>query len=164
MNLFELFVKIGVKDDATDKIKDVEKTADNASKGGLANFASKLGGGIKTAAKIGTAAVTTVTAAATAMTTAFIKGTSEVAQYGDNIDKMSQKMGLSAEAYQEWDFIMQHSGTSMEALKAGMKTLANAVDSGNDAFERLGITQSDIASMNQEELFAKTIEQLQESL
>lgn len=161
MNLFELFVKIGVDDQATKGIKDVEKTADKASKGGLAKFTKAIGSGIKTAAKIGVGAVTTVTAAAAAMTTAFIKGTSELAQYGDNIDKMSQKMGLSAEAYQEWDFIMQHSGTSMESLKAGMKTLANAVDSGNEAFERLGITQSDIASMNQEELFAKTIEQLQ---
>ena len=146
MNLFELFVKIGVDDQASKNIS---------------NIAGKLGNGLKTAAKVGTAAVATVTVAATAMTAAFIKGTSEVAQYGDNIDKMSQKMGLSAEAYQEWDFIMQHSGTSMEALKAGMKTLANAVDSGNDAFERLGISQAEVASMNQEELFAKTIEQLQ---
>lgn len=146
MNLFELFVKIGVDDQASGK---------------LSKLSSKLGSGLKTAAKVGTAAVATVTAAAGAMTAAFAKGTSEVAQYGDNIDKMSQKMGLSAEAYQEWDFIMQHSGTSMETLKASMKTLANAVDSGNDAFQRLGISQNEIASLNQEELFARTIEELQ---
>lgn len=146
MNLFELFVKIGAKDEAS---------------GTISKITSGLGKGLVTAAKVGTAAVTAVTAAAGAMSAAFIKGTSDVAQYGDNIDKMSQKMGLSAEAYQEWDFIMQHSGTSMETLKAGMKTLANAVDSGNDAFQRLGITQEEIAAMNQEELFAKTIEQLQ---
>lgn len=146
MNLFELFVKIGAKDEAS---------------GTISKITSGLGKGLVTAAKVGTAAVTAVTAAAGAMSAAFIKGTSNVAQYGDNIDKMSQKMGLSAEAYQEWDFIMQHSGTSMETLKAGMKTLANAVDSGNDAFKRLGITQEEIAAMNQEELFAKTIEQLQ---
>lgn len=124
-------------------------------------FGESLKNGLATAAKVGAAAVATVTAAATAMTATFVKGTSEVAQYGDNIDKVSQKMGLSAEAYQEWDFIMQHSGTSIESLQASMKTLANAVDSGNDAFERLGISQSEIAEMNQEELFAKTIEQLQ---
>lgn len=146
MNLFELFVKIGVKDEASKNI---------------GNISEKLGNGLKTAAKIGTAAVATVTAAVGTMTAAFVKGASEVAQYGDNIDKMSQKMGLSAEAYQEWDFIMQHSGTSMETLKASMKTLANAVDSGNDAFRRLGISQNEIASLNQEELFARTIEELQ---
>ena len=146
MNLFELFVKIGAKDEAS---------------GTISKITSGLGKGLATAAKVGAAAVTAVTAAAGAMSAAFIKGTSEVAQYGDNIDKMSQKMGISAEAYQEWDFIMQHSGTSMETLKAGMKTLANAVESGNDAFKRLGISQKDIAKMSQEELFAKTIEQLQ---
>lgn len=74
---------------------------------------------------------------------------------------MSQKMGLSAEAYQEWDAIMQHSGTSIESLQAGMKTLANAVENGNDAFKRLGISQEQIASMNNEELFSATITALQ---
>ena len=146
MNLFEVFVKIGAKDEAS---------------GTISKIASGLGKGLVTAAKAGTAAVTAVTAAAGAMSAAFIKGTSDVAQYGDSIDKMSQKMGLSAEAYQEWDFIMQHSGTSMESLKAGMKTLANAVESGNDAFSRLGITQEQIASMNNEELFSATISALQ---
>lgn len=86
---------------------------------------------------------------------------SEIAEYGDNIDKMSQKMGLSAQAHQEWDAIMQHSGTSIESLQAGMKTLANAVENGNGAFERLGITQEQIASMNNEDLFSATITALQ---
>ena len=112
-------------------------------------------------AKVGAAAMTAVVSATTAVTGAMVKGTAETAAYGDNIDKMSQKMGLSAQAYQEWDAVMQHSGTSMEALKAGMKTLANAVESGNDAFERLGISQEQIASMNQEELFSATISALQ---
>ena len=47
---------------------------------------------------------------------------SNVAAYGDNIDKMSQKMGMSAEAYQEWDAVMQHSGTSMEAMKSSISS------------------------------------------
>lgn len=146
MNLFELFVKIGVDDQASGKI---------------GNITSKLGGGLKTAAKVSAAAVGALGVGVAALGKTMSKNISETAQYADNIDKMSQKMGLSAKAYQEWDFIMQHSGTSMEALKAGMKTLANAVDSGNDAFSRLGITQDQIATLNQEELFAKTIEQLQ---
>lgn len=75
---------------------------------------------------------------------------------------MSQKMGLSIEGYQEWDFIMQHAGTSIDSLQAGMKTLANAVESGNDAFARLGISQEQIAEMNNEELFSATISALQD--
>lgn len=146
MNLFELFVKVGVDDQASDKV---------------GSLSQKIGNGLKKAAKIGAAAVATVAAAAGAMTAAFVKGTSEVAQYGDNIDKMSQKMGLSAEAYQEWDFIMQHSGTSMESLKASMKTLANAVDTGNKSFKRLGISQKELSKMSQEEIFERTIAELQ---
>lgn len=74
---------------------------------------------------------------------------------------MSQKMGLSAEAYQEWDAVMQHSGTSIESLQAGMKTLANAVENENEAFERLGMTQEQIAGMSNEDLFSATITALQ---
>ena len=84
-----------------------------------------------------------------------------MADYGDNIDKMSQKMGMSAEGYQEWDFIMQHCGTSMETMKASMKTLANAASTGSEAFDQLGISQEQIASMSQEELFNATIAALQ---
>ncbi len=146
MNLFDLFVKIDVEDKAS---------------GAISKITSGLGSGLQKAAKVGVAAIASVTTTTIALGAAMTKGIKETAAYGDNIDKMSQKMGLSAEAYQEWDFIMQHSGTSIESLQASMKTLANAVDSGNDAFERLGISQSEIAEMNQEELFAKTIEQLQ---
>ncbi len=84
-----------------------------------------------------------------------------MADYGDNIDKMSQKMGMSAEGYQEWDFIMQHCGTSMETMKASMKTLANAASTGSEAFDQLGISQEQIANMSQEELFNATIAALQ---
>jgi len=56
---------------------------------------------------------------------------------------------------------MQHSGTSIESLQSSMKTLANAVENGNDAFQRLGITQEQIASMSNEDLFSATITALQ---
>lgn len=86
---------------------------------------------------------------------------SDVAAYGDDIDKMSQKMGLSAEAYQEWQAVMQHSGTSMEAMQSSMKTLANAAETNSDAFKALGITEKELAKLSQEELFEKTISELQ---
>lgn len=120
--------------------------------------------GLNIAGGIGSAIVggaTIVAGATAAVTGAVVKGTSDLASYGDNIDKMSQKMGLSAEAYQEWDAVMQHSGTSMEAMKSSMKTLANAAETGSDAFELLGISQEQIANMSQEELFEATITALQ---
>ena len=121
------------------------------------NFVAGLGKGLALAG----AATAVVTAATVKTAEAFVSAASDVAEYGDNIDKMSQKMGISAEAYQEWDFVMQHCGTSMETLKASMKTLASAAETGSEAFEQLGISQEEIANMSQEELFDKTIAALQ---
>jgi uncharacterized protein YukE len=117
-----------------------------------------IAGGISTALKGATGIMAAGTAAVSA---ALIKGAGDVAEYGDNIDKMSQKMGLSASAYQEWDAVMQHSGTSMETMKASMKTLANAAETGNKAFEALGISQEQLATMSQQDLFEATIAGLQ---
>ena len=83
------------------------------------------------------------------------------AEYGDTIDKMSQKMGMSSDAYQAWDFVLQHCGASIESLKPAMKTLATAAENGSDAFAQLGISQEQIAGMSQEQLFDATIAGLQ---
>ena len=120
-------------------------------------FAKVLGG----TGKMVAGAVAAGGTAIAAMSSVFVGATNNVASYGDNIDKMSQKMGMSAQAYQEWDAVMQHSGTSMETMKASMKTLANAAETGNKAFEQLGISQEEIANMSQEQLFEATISALQ---
>lgn len=117
-----------------------------------------LAGGIGSALKSATGIVA---AGATALTGALVSGSTAVAEYGDNIDKMSQKMGISRQGYQEWEAVMQHSGTSMETMKSSMKTLANAVEKGNTSFERIGISLEDLSSMSQEDIFAATISGLQ---
>ena len=150
LNVFELFAKIGL--DTSEYDKEIDKSREKAS--GLASSLKKGFG-------IATKSVGALTTATGALGAGFVKASGDVAAYGDNIDKMSQKMGMSAEAYQEWDAVMQHSGTSMETLKASMKTLANAAETGSDAFDKLGISQEDIANMSQEELFSATITALQ---
>ena len=100
-------------------------------------------------------------ASATAAIGASVKGASEMASYGDNIDKMSQKLGMSTEAYQEWDAILQHSGASIDSMQASMKTLATAAETDSEAFAKLGLSQAEIANMSQEELFGATITALQ---
>lgn len=91
--------------------------------------------------------------------------TGDVAAYGDEIDKTSQKMGMSAQAYQEWDAIMQHSGTNISSMTTSMKKLAEAVESPSDktteAFDKIGISMEKAASLSQEDLFAETIKGLQ---
>lgn len=123
--------------------------------------ASKWGTKLASAAKVGAVAVAATATAVVGGTKAIIDGTSKVAEHGDNIDKMSQKMGISAQAYQEWDAIMQHSGTSIDALKPSMKTLANQAQQGAEEFQKLGISQEEVANLSQEDLFARTIEGLQ---
>lgn len=145
-------------DGISGKLSDImDGEADKAGKSAGGKFSGALGKVLKT----GGAIVGAFTGATTALGGALVKGAGDVAAYGDSIDKMSQKMGLSATAYQEWDAIMQHSGTSIESMKSGMKTLANAVESGNGAFERIGLSMDEIAGMNNEELFAATIAGLQ---
>jgi len=133
-----------------------EATAAGKSAGG--KFSSAMGGVLKT----GAAAIAGIGTAAIGAGTALAGAASGVSQYGDTIDKMSQKMGMSAEAYQEWDAVMQHSGTSMDTMKASMKTLANAAETGNAAFKELGITEKDLQTMNQQDLFEATIAGLQQ--
>lgn len=154
MNVFELFAKLGL--DTTEYDEGLQGAEKSAS-----SFGANLKKGIGVAAGVSAAAITAVTGATVAGTKAFVEGVSSVAEYGDRIDKMSQKMNLSAEAFQEWDFIMQHAGTSIESMQASIKTLSNAAETGNEAFERLGITEEEIASMSGEELFGATITALQ---
>lgn len=154
MNAFDLEAVLTLDSSAYDAgLSDAEGKA--SSMGG------KIASGFGTVAKAGAVAVTAAVSVGTAAVGAFAGAARQTAEYGDHIDKMSQKMGMSAQAFQEWDAVMRHSGTSMESMKAGMKTLANAVENGNDAFQRIGLTQQEIASMSQEDLFAATIAGLQ---
>ncbi len=88
------------------------------------------------------------------------KGIKETAAYGDNVDKMSQKIGFSAEEYQKWDYVLQRAGTDIGKMAPVMKTLSSAAANNSEAFQKLGISQEQVANMSQGELFSKTIEQL----
>ena len=135
--------------------------SDSAGKSAGKSFGSGFGSVIGGTAKAMAGAVAAGGAAIVGLGASFVSASGDVASYGDNIDKMSQKMGLTAEAYQEWDAVMQHSGTSMESMKASMKTLANAAETGNEAFQKIGLSQKEVANMSQQELFEATIAGLQ---
>ena len=139
---------------------EMQKTEKDAS-----GLGESLKNGLANGAKAAAAGVAAVTAAAGAVAVKLADTANEAADYGDNVDKMSQKLGLSAEAYQEWDFIMQHSGSDVDKMSASMKKLADAVQQptkeSTAAFEKLGISIEDAAKMSQEDLFAKTITELQ---
>ena len=154
MDLFSLVARLMLdRSDYEKGVGDAQKEAQS--------LGSKLKSGLGTAAKVGGVALAAAGTAATAMTKAIVDGAGAAASYGDNIDKMSQKLGISAEAYQEWDAVLQHSGTSIDSMGIGMKTLANKAAEGSDAFKKLGISQEKAAKMSREDLFAETITALQ---
>ena len=154
MNVFELFAKLGLD------TSEYNEGLEGAEKAG-SSFGENLKKGVGAAAGVAAAGIAAATTATVAGTKALVDGVSSVAQYGDRIDKMSQKMNMSATAFQEWDFVMQHAGTSIDSMQASIKTLSNAAETGNEAFQTLGITEEQIASMSGEELFGATIEALQ---
>lgn len=91
-----------------------------------------------------------------------------VAEYGDAIDKTSQKVGLSTDAYQRWDYAMQISGASMAECTVGLKTLTNTYDdaisgtaSAVEKFDRLGLSMDDLAGKSREEIFETVVKSLQ---
>ena len=129
--------------------------------GGLGGAGKAAGSVLGKGMVAGLAAVGVGAAAVAGITKSIIKGSKEIAEYGDNVDKMSQKIGISAEAYQEWDAVLKHSGANIESLRPSMKTLATQAQKNADEFAKLGISQEEVASLSQEELFSKTIEGLQ---
>lgn len=134
-----------------------EEAGEAAGKKSGDKFSGSFGSTIKSGAKLIGGAIAGATAAAAGAAKGLWDAASATAQYGDNIDKLSQKIGLSSTAYQEWEFIAQHSGTSMESLKTAMVKLSTAAEKGSDAFEALGISQEEAQSMSREELWNATI-------
>ena len=126
MNLFELFVKIGVDDQASGKISDLS---------------SKLGNGLKTAAKIGTAAVA---AAGTAIVAIGKQAIDQYAEYeqlvggietlfedlswdvGQNAAKAFQTAGLSANEYM--NTAMSFAASLNQSLLATEGNIARSAD------------------------------------
>lgn len=91
------------------------------------------------------------------------------AQATDRVDKMSQKIGISRTAFQEWDFILSQSGASVEGLQMGVKTLSNAADEARkgtalyaESFDRLGVSVTDVNGdmKDQETLFNEVFKAL----
>lgn len=138
---------------------DVESAAPGKKVGG--KFSTALKTAIGGAVGVATAAAGAITAASGAV----VGMATKTAEYGDMIDKNSQKMGVSAEFYQEWDAVLQHSGTSMDAMGATFKKLAttsqNASKDQQAAFEALGMSMDDVANMSAEDLFKNVVSGLQ---
>ena len=151
MNLFELFVKVGVDDQASNKLSDLS---------------SKLGSGLATAAKIGTAAVGAAAAGIAALTTAAVKNYAEYEQlvggvetlFKDSADTVMKyannaymTAGLSANEYMET--VTSFSASLLQSLDGDTSAAAEkanlAITDMSDNANKLGTDMSLIQSAYQ---------------
>ena len=86
MNLFELFIKIGVDDQASKN---------------LSTLSSKLGSGLKTAAKIGTAAVGAAAAGIAALTKSAVENYAEYEQLVGGVETLFKQSADTVKGYAE---------------------------------------------------------------
>lgn len=159
LEIFKLYGSIFVNSEKADE--SIAKTGEKAE-----GLGQKLLNGAKTAGKFGLGLATAATAGATAMYGMATKA----AGVTDNVDKMSQKIGISRQAYQELEFACSQSGTSVDNLRAGVKTLTSAMDgvvSGNktaiENFKKLGVSVTDTSGnlRSQEDVLFDTLNALQ---
>lgn len=152
--IFRLFGSIFI--DTSEAEKSLSKTDSKVKK-----LQVSLGKAVTGAAKMA-AGVAASVASAGADVFAFADN---VASVGDTIDKQSQKLGLSAKGYQEWEAVLGHCGASIDSFKGGMKTLTKAITTGSKdqvaAFRAVGLSMDQVASMSREEVLNAVITGLQ---
>lgn len=142
-----------------------------AQKAGISSgkkFSSSFGGAVGTGLKVAGGAAVTAAAGMAALGKSLVSNAKETAAYGDNVDKLSQKIGISAEAFQEWDYVFSQNGADISILEGGMKKLSSSLDDAMGgsktaiaSFEKLGLSIEDLSSMSQEDIFGTVISSLQ---
>lgn len=141
-------------------------SAESKKAGDSLNNLGKVSDKVNAAIKAGFIAAA---AAVTASVAAMVKGVQSTAELTDNIDKMSQKIGISRQAFQEWDFILSQNGMEVSQLQTSVKTLASAAEEASRgvitysrSFDALGVsvTDTDGQLRDQEDLLFATIDAL----
>ncbi|QUI24870.1 phage tail tape measure protein [Vallitalea pronyensis] len=159
MEIFRLFGSVFLKDEEVNKsLSNIDKRAKTTGE-----RISDMG---KKALKAGTVIATGMAAAGGAL----LKLATSSAEATDRIDKLSQRLGLSREGFQEWDFVLSQAGVSIESLQGGMKTLTqrmgdaiNNTGKGAEAFSKLRVNVRDTtgAVKTQEQVFNEVVTALQ---
>lgn len=151
-------------EELSDSIEDAGKSADESGE--------KLHKLADIAKKVGAAAAASLAAIGTAAVGAAKKlwdMSNDVASAGDNIDKTSQKIGISAQSYQEWSYVFERCGGNADSLQGSMKKLsgviAEAGKGSKSAVEKLaavGLTIDDLNGKSQDEQLSIVIAALQD--
>ena len=147
MELFKLFGTIAVKNTEANSAIDMTTERAQSASGKLSQSFQNAGTKISGVGSAITKGMAVVGTAVGAGATAVFKFAEKSAGAADTVDKMSQKIGISREAYQELAFICSQSGTSVDTLQMGIKTLTNQMQSAADGtasavgiFDKLGVS------------------------
>ena len=139
-------------DKVSEPLRKIQATTEKTQKS-LQNLGQKLttvGKNMKTVGGKITSTVTKITATLAAFAAGTVYAMKKAAEYGDRIDKMSQKIGMSRKSFQEWDYIMSQNGGNVETLQMGFKTLVTQIEGVQKgskdsvkAFKALGVNVKD---------------------
>lgn len=94
-----------------------------------------------TQAKMGKFAIGAAAAAAAvvAVTKAVAKATQEFIDYGGAIDDAAQRTGMSTDAVQEWKYVAEQTGTTVDSITGALTVMTKRLESNATEFENLGI-------------------------
>lgn len=150
-SIFSLYGEVFVDNEkATKSIKDVKDSAENTSK----SFRERFGDIAKTAAKVGTAIVTTSAAAVTGLTAMANK----TAVAADEIDKGSIRMGISTKSYQELKYAAGQCGVELTSLEKAAKKLEGTDMNMDDAMKSImSLSTAEERASKAAELFGDNI-------
>lgn len=114
-------------------------------------------------AKIGAA----VSAAGAAMTAPLLLASKHFAAYGDKLDKMSARTGITAQSLSEIGYAANISGASLEQMEkatAGMSRQLFAANNGSksviEALDTMGVSLKDLNAMSEEDKFTTLVDGL----
>ena len=166
------FVKLGksIKDIGPNMRKFGANVFSSMSKG-LSNLSmSSKSYSKKLAAQIATsgAALVGLTVAAGVFAGVGISAALSVSKLGKEITNSANRFGFSTKAFQEWSYIMERSGSTVENLRDLLENLnseqGEVITGSEDAaqnFRNLGISAEEVAKMDSQTLFETVITRLQ---
>lgn len=99
---------------------------------------------------------------------ALTKNAINVSLLGKQTNVLAQQAGMSVQAYQKWAFVLGQVGLQVDDMIGAQQTLLEAqvdVREGTEdiiaAFKQIGLSQEEVMGMNQQQLFERTVEGLQ---
>ena len=151
----------GTSNETKELSKDVKESGDSAEKAGKGGFTILKGALANLAAEAVKAIPQALINGIKDLGSAFASAAVDAATFGDSIAKSARNANLSFEGFQEWSYILDQNGASVEGLKNAMLNLEKASENGSEALAELGFTQEQLNAMSPEETFNAVITALQ---